>query len=345
VAKEAALVCKGFKTKTFLDLGIDDLESLSLMQRLRRMTESLHAALPGDFRSSVKVLRLLAPRVDHNFVSLVLPDYVALYGLNDFTYSMDALKFFTIYGSSEFAVRPFIRKDLIQSLVIMEEWSRDEHEAVRRLASEGCRPRLPWSFKLEALVLDPSPAWPILNNLKKDPSLYVRKSVANHLNDITKDHPRWVLDRLKQWPLENTYTQWIVKHALRTLIKKGDRAALSFIGAGSTPRVMLDQLSMTPKRVKLGQRIALTFRLQSTSPKPQKLVVDYSVHYVKKSGATSAKVFKLKELTLQPGESIHFTRGQHIRDFTTRTHYSGIHIVEVMINGKQLGKTSFELVI
>ena len=138
--------------------------------------------------AALAILERLAPRLDHRFVSLILPDYVALYGLDDPARSLDALRFFTTFGSAEFAIRPFLRRDLTGTLATMERWARDEDEHVRRLASEGSRPRLPWSFRLDALVADPSPTAPILDALNADPSLYVRKSVANHLNDITKDH-------------------------------------------------------------------------------------------------------------------------------------------------------------
>jgi 3-methyladenine DNA glycosylase AlkC len=225
----------------------------------------------------------------------------------------------------------------------MIEWSRDESEHVRRLASEGCRPRLPWSFRLEALVADPSPAAPILEQLRNDPSLYVRKSVGNHLNDIAKDHPGWVMDRLESWPLDQRHTAWIAKRALRTLIKQGNRRALAIIGAGAKPKVLIHDLSLTPRKITLGSRTTLAFRLESRATKSQRLVVDYIVHYVKKSGATAAKVFKLKELTLAPGASVVFTRALHIRDFTTRVHHPGRHEVEIAVNGEKLARVFFEL--
>ena len=133
------------------------------------------------------MLRALAPRINNRFVTLVLPEYVARYGLDDFEASMQALRDFTVYGSSEFGVRPFLRQDLARGMRFMLDWSSDGDEHVRRLASEGSRPRLPWSFRLEALVADPGPTRALLDNLRADDSLYVRKSVANHLNDIAKD--------------------------------------------------------------------------------------------------------------------------------------------------------------
>ncbi|MDB6173428.1 MAG: alkylation repair enzyme [Chthoniobacteraceae bacterium] len=343
IAHELAALHPGFDAARFLELSLAEMEELSLMQRLRRMTESLHATLPADYRKTVAILRQLAPRINRGFVTLVLPDYTALYGLDDFQASMDALKFFTPFGSSEFAIREFLRRDLSRTLAVMETWSRDPDEAVRRLASEGSRPRLPWSFRIEALVADPTPVVVILENLKADPSLYVRKSVANHLNDITKDHPDWVLDRLEKWPLNNPHTAWIVKHALRTLIKKGNQRALAIIGAGEEPEVLIHGFKVKPREIRLGDRITLSFCLESTSQKPQRLVVDYVVHYVKKSGITSGKVFKLKEFTLGAGESLSIARSQSIRDFTTRLHHPGRHEVDVVINGKSVARDFFQL--
>ncbi|MEP6771946.1 MAG: DNA alkylation repair protein, partial [Polaromonas sp.] len=222
-------------------------------------------------------------------------------------------------------------------------WAKDESEHVRRLASEGSRPRLPWSFRLDALMADPDLAAPILDALRADSSLYVRKSVANHLNDITKLHPDWVLGRLKSWPLENPHTAWIARHALRTLIKQGNRQALGVIGAGKKAAVGITGLSIIPKKLTLGERMALSFTLQSTSRQSQRLVVDYAVHYVKKSGSSSAKVFKLKELTLAAGESVRLSRSQIVRDFTTRVHHAGRHAVDIMVNGECLASGHFDL--
>ena len=343
VAEEVTAIYPAFDTARFLALALADLNALALKQRLRRMTESLHATLPSNYRKTLGILRELAPRINLGFVTLALPDYVSLYGQDDFEVSMDALKFFTPFGSSEFGVREFLRRDLHRTLAVMETWSRDENDSVRRLASEGCRPRLPWSFHLEALIADPAPVATILENLKADTSLFVRKSVANHLNDITKDHPTWVLDRIEGWALDNRHSAWIAKQALRTLIKKGDRRALSVIGAGRTPEVLVHDLTVCPREVTLGDPIALSFRLESKSTKPQRLVIDYTVHYVKKSGGTSEKVFKWKELTLGPGELVTITRSQTIRDFTTRTHHPGLHKVEIIINGERLAEDLFHL--
>jgi 3-methyladenine DNA glycosylase AlkC len=343
VAEEVRAIHPKFNAAEFLALSLKDLGDLSLMRRLRRMTESLHATLPADFSKAVRILRKLVPRIDRGFVTLVCPDFVGLYGHEDFETSMEALKFFTTFGSSEFAIREFLRRDLPRTLAAMETWSRDPDEHVRRLSSEGSRPRLPWSFRLDALIADPSPVVPILENLKADPSLYVRKSVANHLNDITKTHPDWVLDRLKTWPLQNEHTAWIARHALRSLIKKGNQRALRLTGATGKPEVKIHHFTVTPRRIRLGDRLTISFRLSSLSRRIQKLVMDYAVHYVKKSGDTSAKVFKWKDLTLTPGETVSLSRSQVIKDFTTRSHNPGRHAVDILVNGERLAEAFFDL--
>jgi 3-methyladenine DNA glycosylase AlkC len=343
IARDVAAVFPQFDQRRFLKLTLPDLEPLALLQRLRRATEALRATLPAEYPQALAILRAVAPSYGEGFTALVLPDFVGLYGLDDFDRSLDALKFFTQFGSSEFAIREFLRRDLRRTLRVMEKWSRADNEHVRRLASEGCRPRLPWSFKLRELIADPSPVAPILENLRADPSLYVRKSVANHLNDITKDHPAWVLERLAGWDLENKSTAWIARHALRTMIKKGDRRALTVIGAGARAQVRIDAFAVAPSRIVLGDELTLSGQLASTARQPQKLVIDYTIHYVKQSGASSAKVFKWKEVMLGAGEMLALSRRQRIRDFTTRKHHAGEHVVELMVNGERLAAATFAL--
>ena len=192
-------------------------------------------------------------------------------------------------------------------------------------------------------MIDPTPVLPILDNLKTDSSLYVRKSVANHLNDITKDNPDWVLEQIESWSLDNPHTAWIARHALRSLIKKGDRRALTIMGAGHKPQVSIEQVSVTPGTIHLGDNLSLAFQLTSTAAQRQRLIIDYAIHYVKKSGGTSAKVFKLKTLELEPGESVAVTRKLQVRNFTTRVHYPGVHELDILINGECLASSRFEL--
>ncbi len=343
IADETLAVYPAFAHKRFLKLASAGLDELSLMQRLARVSESLHATLPEDFPTALSILQDLAPRLNSGFVTLCLPHYVANYGLEHFDLSMQALKYFTCFGSAEFAIRHFLVLDFERALAQMTEWAHDDNEHVRRLASEGSRPRLPWSFRLLRMQAEPMLAWPILDALKADPSLYVRKSVANHLNDISKDHPVLLLEQLERWALDDPRTQWITRHALRSLIKKGDRRALALLGAGEPAQVELLTLQVTPDVLQLGQTMTLSFNLKSTSDKPQRLVVDYAIDYVKASGKSAHKVFKLKTLDLAPGALVVLARSQQIRELTTRKHYYGWHAVHVLVNGERLGSCGFEL--
>jgi 3-methyladenine DNA glycosylase AlkC len=344
IAREMSAVYPAFKAKAFLKHAQDGLAELSVMQRMARVSESLHAVLPLDYQDSLEVLFELAPRLNSGFVSMCLPHYVASYGAHAFDTSMDALKYFTTFGSSEFAIRHFLRSDLERSLELMHDWTRDENHHVRRLASEGSRPRLPWSFRLEAVQADPQLAAGILDRLKADESLYVRKSVANHLNDVTKVHPEWVLDTIEGWSLENKHTAWIAKHALRSLIKQGDLRALTVIGAGAKAEVQLLDVRVEPAVVRLGETITLSFVVKSTVAHEQRLVIDYAIDYVKANGGVSRKVFKLKTVVLAGFGEMVVGRKQVIKDFTTRKHFVGLHSVLVMVNGGQRASEAFNLI-
>ncbi len=331
-----------FDSKRFLALTLDGLEPRSLMQRLHQTSLAFDQALPGGFWKKTAVLREIAPGVGHAFVSIFLPDYIATFGLNDPAFSLEALRDFTRFGSAEFAVRPFLQRDLAGTLRVMRGWADDPDEHVRRLASEGSRPRLPWGLRLQDLVRDPSPAAPILDALRDDSALYVRKSVANHLNDITKDHPDWVLARLEGWDIgASPHRGWIAKHACRTLIKRGHPQALALFGFGQKPAVTAE-FTVMPTRLQLGGALTLQARLLSQAKRPQRLAIDYIVHYVR-SGGSSAKVFKWAEHDLPAGGSIDLVKKQTIRDFTTRRHHPGRHRVELQINGHRLAESHFDL--
>ncbi|MGD9912716.1 MAG: DNA alkylation repair protein [Rhizobiaceae bacterium] len=343
IAGTATSVSSGFDRKRFMALATENLDALSIMQRMRQVATSLQATLPGDFPRQVELVERMGPLAGHSFAAMALSEHVALYGADHFDRSMQALALLTRYGSSEFAVRHFLQREPERTLRVMTRWAGDPNEHVRRLASEGSRPRLPWSFRIQSLIEDPSPTLPILERLKEDDSLYVRKSVANHLNDIAKDHPGLVLERLEAWPREHRHTAWIVRQALRTLIKQGDAGALALVGAGGSAEVEVTDFSVVPPSLRLGDRLSLAVGIRSTGATTQRLVVDYAIHYVKKSGATSRKVFKLKELDLAAGTSTALSISQVIRDFTTRKHNAGTHRVELMVNGSVLASGAFDL--
>jgi len=346
MAQQAGAVCPGFDAPRFLALCHDGLDGLSLMQRLHRVASALHAALPGDLHANLATLCSLAPAMGRGFATLALCDYVAQYGLDDPSASLPALRYLTTFGSAEFAVRPFLLRDPDGTLAVMRRWACDADEHVRRLASEGCRPRLPWASRLPALLRDPAPVLPLLASLRSDPSPYVRKSVANHLNDIAKDHPGVVMSLLESWPLAgDSRSAWIARHGLRTLIKRGDRRALRIVGAGAAPLVEVVGCSVSPAVLRLGDALVLSMTLVSTAAVSQRLVVDYAVHYVRASGRASVKVFKLKTFDLGGGSCVTLQRRQVVRDFSTRVHYSGKHLVDFLVNGEVVFRGAFDILI
>jgi 3-methyladenine DNA glycosylase AlkC len=345
LARELTILEPRFDRRRFLALTLEGLDERELMDRLRQTAVAIEAALPGTYPQKLDTVVALAPRVAHSFVGIALCDFVARFGLGDFERSLDALRQLTRHGSAEFAVRPFLVQDLKRTLAIMRRWAADEDEHVRRLASEGSRPRLPWGLRLGALVRDPSPTAPILEALKNDPSLYVRKSVANHLNDISKDHPEAVLTRLERWDCTKPGTAWVVRHALRTLVKRGQPRALALLGAdaGAADQVEVTRFSVARSRLVLGETLELEACFRTKGAGGARLVVDYVIHYVKANRATSAKVFKWRLLTAQPGQIVRLKKTQVIRDFTTRRHHPGRHRVELQINGRRLAETQFTL--
>ncbi len=343
-AAQLAALHPRFDAGRFLAHALDGLEQRELMARLHRCAEAFHVALPLPFAEQLAVLRAHAARIGHNFVAIWPCAHVAAQGLDQPALALPALRELTRHGSAEFAIRPFLVRDLAGTLAVMREWAADaDDEHARRLASEGCRPRLPWGLRLQALVADPRPTLPILETLRADPSLYVRKSVANHLNDIAKDHPEVVLDTVSAWDRSDARTAWIVRHGLRTLVKRGHPQALALLGAGAAPRLRAT-VAVSPRRIRLGDTITLSAELRSDSARAQALIVDYVVHYARASGRASAKVFKWTALELGPREVLRLAKRQTIRDFTTRRHHPGRHRVELQVNGRRLAETAFTLV-
>jgi 3-methyladenine DNA glycosylase AlkC len=333
----------GFDRRRFLACTLEGLEERELMDRLRQTATACEVSLSGTYREKVAVLRAIAARLDHGFVAIALCDFVARYGLEEAAFSLDALRFLTRFGSSEFAVRPFIARDPQGTLAEMLTWTRDDNEHVRRLASEGSRPRLPWGQRLQALIADPTLTAPILEALKADPALYVRKSVANHLNDLAKDHPELVIARVGAWDRTNPGTDWIVGRALRTLVKKGVPAALALVGATAGARLDVERFAVAPARLRLGGRLRLEARLRSTGRAAQNFVVDYVVHYVRARGATSEKVFKWTRVELAAGATVDLEKSQVIEDLSIRKHYPGVHRVELQVNGRRVAEGGFRL--
>lgn len=343
LAKELEVATPKVKRAVLVKDLLNGNEGRELNARMRHASVTLYKHLPSDFRKAVNILRDVAPRMPKGYTALLYPDFVGQFGQDDPGFSLEALKHFTSYGSSEFAVRDFFRRDAQGTLKVMRAWAEDENEHVRRLASEGSRPRLPWSFRLDAVLKDPKLTTPILERLRADDSLYVRKSVANHLNDFSKDHPAYMIGLLRSWDRKHPHTAWIAKHASRTLIKAGNVDALALFAFDSKVKVRVDDLRMSPQRLKLGDTLAFAFTVVSEAAREQQLVIDYAIHYRKAGGGTSRKVFKLKEVELGPRTALRIAKRQRMVDFSTRKHYAGEHVVEVMVNGKVKTNASFLL--
>lgn len=345
LVKMVASVYPALNKKSIYGQLTDGITGRSLNERLRHTAYILQQHLPARFEAAIGILDQVIPRMDRGYTALVFPEFVARFGLDHTEYSMEVLKRYTIYGSSEFAIREFLKKDFEKSLSIMLTWLDDPNPHVRRLVSEGSRPRLPWSFKLDAVVLDPGLTKPVLNALRADPELYVKKSVANHLNDIAKEHPEYMLGLVRQWDLNNVHTAWIVRHASRSLVKQGHQAALRLLNVKSRIDLAILKFRINSTRINLGQTLQFEFYLKSKSKKEQKLIVDYILHYRKKAGGLSPKVFKLKEIVLLAGSEVFISKSQRIIDFTTRKHYPGRHKLSIQVNGNVLKSVEFNLVV
>ncbi len=326
-------VYPGFKAEAFVNCVCDEhWPKLELKEKMRHTTLCLHKYLPVEFSKAVDILVAIVPKVT-GFEAIVLPDYVEVYGQDYWDISLPALGELTKCGSSEFGIRPFLNKDLKKTMQYMFKWADDEDFRVRRFASEGCRPRLPWASAIPALKKDPSLILPILEKLKDDSEEFVRKSVANNLNDISKDHPELVLDICERWQGNSKNTNWIIKHACRTLLKQGNKRAMLLFGFANPGLMNIKNFTLSNKNPKIGEEISFTFDLQLSTPQKQKVRIEYIVHYAKLRNKTSPKVFQIKELTLNPG--LHRIEKKHsFAERSTRKHYPGKHKFEVVVNGE-----------
>lgn len=325
----------------------DTWDARPLKQRMRHITTALRALLPADYRAALAVLRQVVPNLSqYNFHLMFLPDFVECYGLDDWDASILALEFFTQLCSSEFAVRPFIVRDPARMMAQMLAWTRHDSHHVRRLASEGCRPRLPWAMALPDFKRDPSPILPVLENLKDDPSEYVRRSVANNLNDIAKDHPDVVIDALRRWSsIPDDGVRWITNRALRTLVKDGHAEALALLGYGAGAAVALADFCLSAPSIRMGETLTFTFAVVSTADEPQDLLIDYVVYFVKANGTRAPKVFKLAQRQIQPGETLRLQKNHAFRPITTRIYYPGEHALALKINGQEFEGAAFTLIL
>ncbi|PWW02804.1 3-methyladenine DNA glycosylase AlkC [Paenibacillus cellulosilyticus] len=338
-----------FQTERFVSDVLDEgWEALELKGRIRQIASVLGKHLPDLYADAIDVLFQIDEQCV-GFPYLFFPDFVEVYGAaeDDWELSMRALERFTARSSAEFAIRSFIVSDPARAMKQMLEWSLHPNEHVRRLASEGCRPRLPWGQSLPAFKREPAPVLEVLELLKADPSLYVRKSVANNLNDIAKDHPQLVLETAKSWIGIHPDTNWIVRHACRTLIRQADPAALALFGyaeeAEGAPLAVSAAIEMKPSALIIGDSCELQYELRVRDGDPARIRVEYGIDFVKAKGQTSRKLFLLSDKTVPGGSIVSGKRMHHFADLTTRKHYPGEHRVVLLVNGVEAAAASIML--
>lgn len=338
-----------FPGQRFMAEATDGLEAHELMGRARHIMQAMHRALPADFERAARILvRSLGPETERAelqgmgvFIYLPHSMYVAEHGLGHFETSMSAQYELTKRFTAEFSIRPFLERYPRETLERLHQWAKEPNVHVRRLVSEGTRPRLPWAPRLRAFQEDPRPVLALLELLKDDPELYVRRSVANNLNDIGKDHPEVLVDTCARWKEGASPERlWIIRHALRSAVKRGDTRALSVLGFRGGDELEVTA-SFQPKRVRLGESVDVCLSVTNRSNTHQKAVVDFAVHFIKANGSARPKVFKGGKVDLPPGASCTFEKTISFATMTTRKHYTGTHQVEALVNGRATDLGSF----
>lgn len=312
-----------------------------LKQRMAHIRSCLHLALSLPYEEAIAYLTAVTHDFG-DFSALFFPDYVAAYGLENWDVSIKAMAYFTRFSSSELAVRPFIVQDQSAMMAQMYRWSEDDNYHVRRLACEGCRPRLPWAMALPAFKKQPAAIMPIIEALKCDPSEYVRRSVSNNLNDIAKDNPQTVLAWSKKNLGHSDETDWIIKRGCRTLLKQAHPQALALFSYLPADQISVDQLALSMDSLAIGEAFNFTFRVQSTQSSLGLLRVEYGIDFVKANGKLSRKIFQVADSDHSDATRI-FSRKHSFRQMSTRKHYPGVHRLAILINGEEKASLPFEL--
>ena len=346
-----AVILPSFDKQRFIaQIFTAEFEQKELKERMRHTTQVLHNFLPTDFSEAVALIEKIITQFRRENVGedtlgfIFLPDYIEVYGLDDFDTSMKAIEFITQFITCEFAVRPFFLKYGPQMMEQMQAWSLHKSHKVRRLASEGSRPRLPWAMAIPALKKDPTPVLAILENLKKDPSESVRRSVANNLNDISKDHPGVVIQIANAWKGHTKETDAIVRHGCRTLLKQGHPEVLILYSLVSEHIHLSDFVLLTPT-LKIGESLEFSFSILNGNAGHQKVRLEYAVYYKRQNGLLSKKVFKISEREYAPDEQAKILRKQRFVPITTRKFYPGTQQLSLIINGEEKEVVTFELMV
>jgi len=349
-AETLALTIPSFDKDMFINLIFsDEFVEYELKQRMTHTAKVLHHFLSKNFVEASETLKQLIENLrvagmkEETLEYMFLPEYISMYGLDDYENAILAFEVITQFTSCEFAVRPFILKYEKNMLVQMLLWSTHRNNMVRRLASEGSRPRLPWAMALPSLKMDPAPILPILENLKNDTCAIVRRSAANNLNDISKDNKEIVIKIAKKWHGNNKATDGLIKHGCRTMLKQGDPEVLELFGFDSKDIELSDFQVLTPT-VRIGSKLEFSFTISNTGETPKMLRLEYGLYYKKNNGELSKKVFKISEREIEPNRIYEITRKQSFKLITTRKFYTGAHELSVILNGLESQKVVFNLI-
>ena len=340
LANKLFLTYSNFEKENFINSIFNpSWQKLELKARMRHIALTLNKYLPLTYKKQVEILK----EVKKDFGGLeamVFQDFVEVFGLDDLEESLNALEVFTQDSSSEFAIRQFILKYEEKTMEQMKIWAKSPNEHLRRLASEGCRPRLPWAVALPKFKQNPSKVLEIIELLKDDKSLYVRKSVANNLNDISKDNPELVIDFVKNNLGSSKELDWICKHASRTLLKKGDKQILDLFDFSKSHHINITDFCYD-KNVNVDENLTFSFEINSDEIIGN-VRLEYVIYYLKSNNIHNKKVFMISQNEIK-SSSKKFTKKQSFKNMTTRKHYLGKHFIAILINGVEVLKEEFYL--
>ncbi len=353
LAQKLKTVWQPFDAAGFCEMIIPNLPPLTFSERLKLIYSGLAAHLPKDFPAAVDILLKALPsplekeELDGYDGFIIVPQshYVSQHGMAHFDLSMNALYEMTKRFSVEFDIRFFIESHPEKTLAVLTVWAKDESPHVRRLVSEGTRPLLPWAKRLKDFEKNPAPALALLEHLKNDPALLVRRSVANHLNDVAKSHGDLVVATLQRWKKEHPGKEmdWLIRHATRTLIKRGHPGALALLGFQKGAEVKVENLRLASSKINLGEHLEFSFDLVSTAADSQDLVIDYVLYFMKNNGSLAPKVFKMTARKLAAGERVSLQKRHSIRPITTRVYYPGEQKLAIQVNGEEMAEVSWFL--
>lgn len=340
LANKFFLTYSNFEKENFINSIFDSSwKNIELKQRMRHIAFIFHEFLPFTYDKQLEILK----KTKEDFTGLeamIFQDFVEVFGLDDFALSMEALEVFTINSSSEFAIRQFILKYEEQTMNQMKYWSQSSNEHLRRLSSEGCRPRLPWAVALPKFKQNPAKPLEIIELLKNDKSLYVQKSVANNLNDISKDNPQLVIEFVKQNLGVSKQLDWICKHGSRTLLKKGNKEILSLFSFDKSHYINITNFCYD-KNINIDENLTFSFEINS-----DKIIgnirIEYVIYYLKSNNIHNKKVFMISQNEIK-SSSKKFIKKQSFKNMTTRKHYLGKHFIAILINGVEVLKEEFYL--